>query len=579
MSSTLDSDFDRRRLAQVREAFFSAPSATGVVRADVLESWQRSRQALGTPTAVSSVPHVGDEYLDEELVTMFAAPLARVSEGLTDTDLGLVLADAHGRVLRRWFQDRTAAEHLDRLGTVRGAVLSEDSVGTNGLGTAAATGRVTQISGAEHFAEFYQQASCTGAPVRHPITGNLLAVITISTGAAANTHLLKPLVHSVAVQLEQHALDVQQPAARVLLDAFLEASRVHLQPVVAFGPQNIVMQSVTAATLAPTDIGILRQRSGDSGHRHTTRIPVELSVGQFDARVTALGHGAGSVVVLERRRSYSAGGVTHSEFRLAGGSRSWATVVQRINQHVLKGTPVVVGGESGTGKTSAVMGRQFTPGAPMPRTVVDAAEHLTVGTAAWLQRVAGLISGTTPVVIRGIDALDGPLLTGLRALLQSEARQTAVLLTLAAESPIDTEAVAGKLEVDHVWLPPLRDRSADIGPLWQQFVEKLTLGAGMQLSAEALEVMTAYSWPGNVSELRSAAEKLHRAGKRGVVRVADLPAAVQGGRALTMIERAELDALRHALEEAGGNRSKAAQILGLSRATVYRKMKAYRLGA
>ncbi|MDV8070962.1 helix-turn-helix domain-containing protein [Rhodococcus sp. IEGM 1366] len=578
MSSTLDSDFDGRRLAQVREAFFSAPSVTGVVRADVLESWQRSRQALGTPTAVSSVPHVGDEYLDEELVTMFAAPLARVSEGLADTDLGLVLADAHGRVLRRWFQDRTAAEHLDRLGTVRGAVLSEDSVGTNGLGTAAATGRVTQISGAEHFAEFYQQASCTGAPVRHPITGNLLAVITISTGVAANTHLLKPLVHSVAVQLEQHALDVQQPAARVLLDAFLEASRVHLQPVVAFGPQNIVMQSVTAATLAPTDIGILRQRSGDSRHRHTTRIPVELSVGQFDAHVTALGHGAGSIVVLERRRSYSAGGVAHSEFRLAGGSRSWATVVQRINQHVLKGTPVVVGGESGTGKTSAVMGRQFTPGAPMPRTVVDAAEHLTVGTAAWLQRVAGLISGTTPVVIRGIDALDGPLLTGLRALLQSEARQTAVLLTLAAESPIDTETVAGKLEVDHVWLPPLRDRSADIGPLWQQFVEKLTLGAAMQLSADALDVMTAYSWPGNVSELRSVAEKLHRAGKRGVVRPADLPAAVQGGRVLTMIERAELDALRYALDEAGGNRSKAAQILGLSRATVYRKMKAYRLG-
>ncbi|WP_179377918.1 sigma-54-dependent Fis family transcriptional regulator [Rhodococcus sp. ACS1] len=578
MSPPLDSSaYNNRHLAQVREEFFSAPSATGLVRADVLESWQRSRQALGTPTAVSSVPHVDDEYLDQELVTMFAAPLARVSEGLADTDLGLVLADAEGRVLQRWFQDRTAAEHLDRLGTVRGAVLAEDSVGTNGVGTAAATGRVVQISGAEHFAEFYQQASCTGAPVHHPLTGNLLAVVTISTGAAANTHLLKPLVHSVAVQLEQHALEVQQPAARVVLDAFLEASRVHLQPVIAFGPQNIVMQSVAAATLTPTDIGILRQRSGDTGH--TARIPVELSVGYFDAHVTPTGHGAGAVVVLERRRSYSAGGAVQREFRLAGGSRSWAAVVQRINQHVLRGTPVVVGGEPGTGKTSAVMGRQFLAGAPKPKTVVDAAEHLVVGTAAWLQRVAGLVGGTTPVIIRGIDALDSTLLSGLRALLQSDARQAPVLLTMAADSPAYTEAVAGKLEVDHVWLPPLRDRTADIGPLWQLFVEKLTAGAAMRLSEEAMEVMIAYAWPGNVAELRSVVEKLLRAGKRGVVRPSDLPAAVQGGRALTMIERAELDALRHALEEAGGNRSKAAQILGLSRATIYRKMKAYRLTA
>ncbi|MEE2062159.1 sigma-54-dependent Fis family transcriptional regulator [Rhodococcus artemisiae] len=575
MSSPLDSDFDRGRLAQVREAFFAAPSVTGVVRADVLESWQRSRQALGTPTAVSTVPHVGDEFLDEELVRMFAAPLARVSEGLSDTDLGLILADAEGRVLKRWFQDRTAVEHLDRLGTVRGAVLAEQAVGTNGVGTVAATGQVVQISGAEHFAEFYQQASCTGAPVRHPLTGSLLAVVTISTRAAANTHLLKPLVHSVAVQLEQHALEVQQPAARVVLDAFLEASRVRLQPVIAFGPQNIVMQSVAAATLTPTDLGILRQRSGDAGH--ATRIPVELSIGYFDAHITRLGHAAGAVVVLERRRSYNAGGSARGESRLAGGSRSWATVVQRVNHYVLNGTPVVLGGEPGTGKTSAAMGRQFVPGAPMPRTVVDAAEHLVVGTAAWLQRVAELVRGTTPVVIRGVEELDGTLLSGLRALLHSDARQTAVLLTLASNSPADVEVVAGKLEIDHIWLPALRDRSADIRPMWQLFVEKLTAGAALRLSDDAMEVMTAYSWPGNVAELRSVVEKLYRAGKRGTVRPADLPAVVQRGRALTMIERAELDALRHALEESGGNRSKAAQLLGLSRATVYRKMKAYRL--
>lgn len=568
---------DDPHLAQIRAEFFATPSLGGVVRSDVLESWERSRQALGTPTSVAAVPTVSDEYLDEELATMFAAPLARVSEGLADTDLGLILADAEGRVLQRWFQDRAAAEYLDRLGTVRGAVLSENSVGTNGVGTAAAAGHVVQISGAEHFAEFYQEASCTGAPVRHPLTGNLLAVVTISTAAAANTHLLKPLAHSIAVQLEQHALEVQQPAARVVLDAFLEASRVRLQPVVAFGPDNIVMQSVAAASLAPTDIGILRQRADDAGS--ASRIPVELSVGYFDAHVTPLGHGAGSVVLLERRRSSRSGQRSAPEVRLAGGSRSWAAVVQYINQQVRCGTPVVVAGEPGVGKTSAAMGRQFRAGAPMPRTVVDAAEHLVVGTAAWLQRVKSLISGTTPVVIRGIDILDDTMLSGLRALVRSDMCTTSVLMTLAADSSESAEAVADKLEVESVWIPPLRARTADIAPLWQLFVEQMPGGAAMRLSEQAADVMAGYPWPGNVSELKSVVEKLHRSGKRGPVRVADLPEPVHGGRTLTMIERAELDALRQALTEAGGNRSKAAQILGLSRATIYRKMKAYHLTA
>jgi transcriptional regulator of acetoin/glycerol metabolism len=52
---------------------------------------------------------------------------------------------------------------------------------------------------------------------------------------------------------------------------------------------------------------------------------------------------------------------------------------------------------------------------------------------------------------------------------------------------------------------------------------------------------------------------------------------MQNSRSLSLIERVELDALRNALSEAGGNRAKAAEILGLSRATVYRKMKSYRL--
>jgi len=54
---------------------------------------------------------------------------------------------------------------------------------------------------------------------------------------------------------------------------------------------------------------------------------------------------------------------------------------------------------------------------------------------------------------------------------------------------------------------------------------------------------------------------------------------IRSVRPLSMIERAELEAIRRALQEADGNRSRAAEILGLSRATIYRKMRAYRVSA
>jgi DNA-binding NtrC family response regulator len=63
----------------------------------------------------------------------------------------------------------------------------------------------------------------------------------------------------------------------------------------------------------------------------------------------------------------------------------------------------------------------------------------------------------------------------------------------------------------------------------------------------------------------------------GSVTPSDLPPAMQSSKTLSMIERVELEAIRKALQEAKGNRVKAADILGISRATVYRKMKAYRI--
>jgi transcriptional regulator of acetoin/glycerol metabolism len=66
-------------------------------------------------------------------------------------------------------------------------------------------------------------------------------------------------------------------------------------------------------------------------------------------------------------------------------------------------------------------------------------------------------------------------------------------------------------------------------------------------------------------------------GVRGVVRLDRLPDALRARRSWSMIERTEMETIRRALQEAGGNRSKAAELLGVSRATIHRKLKTYHL--
>jgi transcriptional regulator of acetoin/glycerol metabolism len=152
LEATVPSSNDVDRVQRAKERFLSVPDSDTQVNPALLESWRRSKVALGMPGNLNAVPIVDESALDGPLLDVFQAPLARVADDLSGTGFGVLLADARGRILQRWSHDRAAVNHLDTLGTVRGAVLAEDVVGTNGVGTVAATGRSFQVSGPEHFA-------------------------------------------------------------------------------------------------------------------------------------------------------------------------------------------------------------------------------------------------------------------------------------------------------------------------------------------------------------------------------------------------------------------------------------------
>lgn len=566
-------------IERAKDDFLNAVENESAPPVALLDSWRRSHAALGSPGNVTEVPHVADELLDSQLLDMFRAPLQRFSETLDGTGLGLLLADASGRILERWSPDRWVEAHFDRMGTSRGAVLSEEAVGTNGVGTAIATRQLVQVRGAEHFADFYQQAVCTGAPVVHPLSGKLLAVVTLSCDVTPRAELLRPLLQTVTGQLQQHVLDIEQPASRRALTAFLEQANSRREPVVAIGPDGLVIQNAPASHLTREHLDEIQRfcldiPNGSDGTRlvKVDDLVVEITSVEADNHVAVVVEPPGTS---GRKRRTAA-----PTPKLIGRAPEWLAVLHQVAKARDGDEPILLAGEPGVGKSSVALGRPFTPtGDEDTKRVVDAAECHVVGIQEWLRIVANRLGSGSSLCLRSVETLDRAAVAGLRAVMQKLAAGPQVTLTLTTEALHEAEEFARRLGGARViWVPSLRARAADLPELWNAIAQSVAPAAGLVLRPDAVPTLRAHRWRGNVSELRSTVSQLAASGKRGPVAAADLPLHIRGtGSTLTLIEQVELQAIRQALEEAGGNRAKAAEILGISRATVYRKMKSYRL--
>jgi two-component system response regulator HydG len=144
-----------------------------------------------------------------------------------------------------------------------------------------------------------------------------------------------------------------------------------------------------------------------------------------------------------------------------------------------------------------------------------------------------------------------------------------------------------RLNVARFILPPLRDRREDIALLADHFLEKCVrkLGRRAELGEGVIDYLMRYDFTGNVRELENMIEQGVALAENGVISLDDVipldsPAKSQKPRSKVMqdvIDEAEKDAILEALREVQGNRERAAEMLGLSATTLWRKMKRLRI--
>jgi DNA-binding NtrC family response regulator len=306
---------------------------------------------------------------------------------------------------------------------------------------------------------------------------------------------------------------------------------------------------------------------------------------------------------------------------ITGTSAKIQDVMRMVSRLKDTRTPVLVTGESGTGKELVARAIHFRgPLAQMPFIAVDCGAlvptlmeselfgHEKGAFTGALKSKPGLFHAANGGTIFLDEIGELPLELQaklLRVLQEKEVRpvgsneKNPVDVRVIAATNRDLEAAyrAGtfrkdlyfRLDVVTVRLPSLRERRSDIPQLVHCFLDRYAPGENVQVTPAAMKSFLQYDWPGNVRELENCIARALALGDRRVIDVVDLPAAIggaestgtNGGEAAALSTTALADLERMTIlrvfEQAGGDKALAGRMLGISRATLYRKLKQYQI--
>ena len=303
---------------------------------------------------------------------------------------------------------------------------------------------------------------------------------------------------------------------------------------------------------------------------------------------------------------------------IIGSSGKMQDVFQLVEKVARVDTTVLIRGESGTGKELIALAiHQNSPRAEHPFVAVNCAaipENLLESELFGHEKGAFTgadrtkkgrfeIAGEGTIFLDEIGDLSPALQVKLLRVLQNRtferlggtkpipvrARIIAATnrnLEEALKSGEFREDLYYRINVFPIFLPPLRERKEDIPELVDHFVRKFADGQAVRVSPEAEQLLLRYHWPGNVRELENVIERAVILAGGDVIRPEHLPPHLQaaepepppaeipeGGIKLEEVER---NLIRLALRKAGGNKSKAAALLGITRRRLYSMME--RLG-
>lgn len=560
------------------------PETIGSLRPEVLASWQRSMDA-GAGEDLSP-PFLADYDSDSRVLRAARPVLGDLAERLAGTSLCIFLTDPNAQVLDRWLSDRGPSKKLRALASEPGFSFAESAVGTN-AGSIVAEGRGANfVVGAEHFPSELHDMSCFAAPIKHPVTGQMVAILDITCLYRESNELIMPMALRAADDIADRLAAESTHRERLLIESFSQASRRSSRPIMTVNESMMISNPAAARLLGDIDQGLFWDevsRALKDGRDCWHELSV-LADEQLRTRCRPIADGgvvAGALVHFDKPSPPSPNSrrVADAELPgLVGRSSSWKRTVNEVRSAAREASRLLVLGGSGVGKTAVAHAFLELVGVDDIADVVDCA---LLSTDDGLDRARAALRTAEAVLLENVQAvphhLDNDLSTSV-----SDACTRGVTLVATHLGELDSEhtsatvlALAGR----SVHVSSLRDRREDIPELARAALRKE--GRALRdVGQDAVRALMRVDWPGNVAQLRAVVLTAAAATPRTRIGLGDLPAEIgraAAGRDLSAMERVEVDALRQALRDSGGDKTKAAGLLGISRSTLYRKLRRYRI--
>jgi sigma-54 dependent transcriptional regulator, acetoin dehydrogenase operon transcriptional activator AcoR len=563
-----------------------------------------------------------------------AAPVMEMLFGqIQGTQSMVVLCDSAGTIIHS-IGDDDFLSRASKVALQPGVNWSEPAKGTNAIGTALIEELPTLVHADEHYMHANHFLTCSAAPIVDP-RGNVLGVLDVTGDHRSYHPHTMALVKLSARMIENHWLrDDHRHALRIHFHHRADFIGTLMEGILAVSPEGRVVGAnrgalellgLPGAALRRLDVqalfglpvAVLVDRFRASRAEPLATSGPQRRVFHVLARFSGPGWGSGTRAAVAGAAAVAADARAHG-VRDAGsdppadasaaaqpaprasalqalltGDAQMAALVDKLRRVLPHAVPVVLVGETGSGKNLLARAlHQDSPRAGGPLVVLGCAAADTQSLQDAVQQALG---GT--LVLDGVAELAPPLQALLLHLLQ----QPGCALVSTTLQPLQPGSGLGQLREDlfhrlqglGVRLPPLRERS-DLAALARQALEGLhpldaqgpaaaqaVAPPALQLSRGALALLQAHAWPGNVRQLHTVLRTAALlAVPHGAIDESHLPEDWRGapGAAPALVPAASLgqieqQAMQQALTAARGNVSAAARQLGVSRNTLYRRLR------
>ncbi|HTZ30480.1 MAG TPA: helix-turn-helix domain-containing protein [Streptosporangiaceae bacterium] len=574
-------------LRAAHESLASGEPPPEFIRKVIRRSWARSAAAAVLPDAGVTGP-IDVDVSDSRLRSVAAPVLERYSASLADTNVAILLGDRHSRLIGRWAGERSVLRRLDTVSIYSGLDLSEDVRGTNGIGTVVEELSPVAVVGAEHYAAALAEHVCVGVPIRHPLSRRFEGVLAFSCTVGETSGLLLPTVTELVERIEGEFSARAAVSERLVFESFIARCRRTSRPVVAVTDRYMLTNAPAAEWIDVSEPAILWDQLAQSFTQAKTvdQTLIVTDGTELLARCTPVQYGhkvVGAIV------EFDAAADVRSQAKKTGARR----ISLGSSQPRADTTPVpapassefaVITGPPGSGRrhiAHAMLQAQLS-GAAVHRHPAPLVQSR--GPRRWLSELDHLLAadGAT-VIVSDVDTLDELTAQGLIAVLEQHAEpgRSAPRVVLTSRPCDRADSIGRQLSATSIKVPPLADRREEIPRLCREILDAAGLSLG--IGNRAMSALMNHPWRGEVAELKAVLLRAAGSAAGQTISLGDFKEnvgsaiATPGARQLTNLEHAERQVIASTLDRCGGNKLRAAATLGISRSTLYKKLREYHL--